>query len=83
MLESPTNLGKASATVADGEVVDIDLGRPNDESFLNVASAGLSVAVTEGLSPRFKRYIRTSAYSIATLRAYTRQKPLRARLEFP
>ncbi|KUM32505.1 lipid kinase [Arthrobacter sp. EPSL27] len=82
-LEIPPNLAEACATVAEGKVVDIDLGRANGEPFLNVASVGLSVAVTEALSPRLKRYIGPLAYSIATLRAYTRHKPFRARLEFP
>ena len=54
-LEIPNNLAEACATVADGKVVDIDLGRANGKPFLNVASAGLSVAVTEALSPRLKR----------------------------
>jgi diacylglycerol kinase (ATP) len=82
-LQIPNNLAEACATVADGKVVDIDLGRANGEPFLNVASVGLSVAVTEALSPRLKRYIGPLAYSIATLRAYARHKPFRARLEFP
>lgn len=50
-LEIPSNLAEACAAIADGEVVDIDLGRANGEPFLNVASVGLSVAVTEALSP--------------------------------
>ena len=82
-LEIPTNLAEACATVADGKVVDIDLGRANGEPFLNVASVGLSVAVTEALSPRLKRHIGPLAYGIATLRAYAVHKAFRARLEFP
>lgn len=82
-LEIPNNLAEACATVAEGKVVDIDLGRANGEPFLNVASVGLSVAVTEALSPRLKRMIGPLAYSIATLRAYARHQPFRARLEFP
>lgn len=82
-LDIPNNLAEACATIAEGKVVDIDLGRANGEPFLNVASVGLSVAVTEALSPRLKRYIGPLAYSIATLRAYARHKPFRARLEFP
>lgn len=82
-LEIPNNLAEACATIADGKVVDIDLGRANGQPFLNVASAGLSVSVTEALSPRLKRYIGPLAYSIATILAYTRHKPFRARLEFP
>ena len=64
-------------------MVDIDVGRANGEPFLNVASVGLSVAVTEALSPRLKRHIGPLAYAIATLSAYARHKAFRARLEFP
>jgi YegS/Rv2252/BmrU family lipid kinase len=82
-LEIPNNLAEACATIAEGKVVDIDLGRANGEPFLNVASVGLSVSVTEALSPRLKRYIGPLAYSLATLTAYARHKAFRARLEFP
>ena len=82
-LEIPSSLAEACAAVADGKVVDIDLGRANGEPFLNVASVGLSVAVTETLSPRLKRLLGPLAYGIATLRAYTGHKAFRARLEFP
>lgn len=82
-LEIPNNLAEACATVADGKVVDIDLGRANGEPFLNVASVGLSVAVTEALNPRLKRILGPLAYGVATLRAYTGHKAFRARLEFP
>jgi diacylglycerol kinase (ATP) len=82
-LEIPNNLAEACAAVAEGKVVDIDLGRANGQPFLNVASVGLSVGVTEALSPRLKRHIGPLAYGIATLRAYARHQPFRARLEFP
>lgn len=82
-LEIPNNLADACAAIADGKVVDIDLGRANGQPFLNVASVGLSVGVTEALSPRLKRVIGPLAYGVATLRAYARHRPFRARLEFP
>jgi diacylglycerol kinase (ATP) len=82
-LEIPNNLAEACAAIADGKVVDIDLGRANGQPFLNVASVGLSVGVTEALSPRLKRVIGPLAYGVATLRAYARHKPFLARLEFP
>lgn len=82
-LEIPANLDAACAALADGKVVDIDLGRVNGEPFLNVASVGLSVGVTESLSPRLKRSLGPLAYGVAAIRAYARHKPFRARLEFP
>ncbi|TNB70486.1 lipid kinase [Arthrobacter sp. BB-1] len=82
-LEIPNDLAGACAALAGGKVVDIDLGRANGQPFLNVASVGLSVGVTETLSPRLKRYLGPVAYGIAAVRAYARHKPFRARLEFP
>ena len=82
-LEIPAGLDPACAALADGKVVDIDLGRANGEPFLNVASVGLSVGVTESLSPRLKRRLGPLAYGVAAVRAYARHKPFRARLEFP
>ncbi|MGX5714856.1 lipid kinase [Arthrobacter sp. MAHUQ-56] len=82
-LEIPSNLDAACAALADGKVVDIDLGRANGQPFLNVASVGLSVGVTESLSPRLKRRLGPLAYGVAAVRAYRKHKPFRARLEFP
>jgi YegS/Rv2252/BmrU family lipid kinase len=82
-LEIPSDVAAACAAVAEGKVVDIDLGRANGQPFLNVASVGLSVGVTEALSPRLKRHLGPLAYGIATLRAYRRHEPFRARLDFP
>jgi len=82
-LDIPAGLDAACAALADGKVVDIDLGRANGEPFLNVASVGLSVGVTESLSPRLKRRLGPLAYVVAAVRAYARHKPFRARLEFP
>ncbi|KUM40313.1 lipid kinase [Arthrobacter sp. EpRS71] len=82
-LEIPQDLSGACAAFAEGKVVDIDLGRANGQPFLNVASAGLSVAVTEALSPRLKRLIGPLAYGVATLRSYAKHRPFHARLEFP
>lgn len=51
-------------------MVDIDLGRANGEPFLNVASVGLSVAVTEALSPRLKRHIGPLAWADVDCNGY-------------
>lgn len=82
-LDIPTGLAEACAVVADGKIVDIDLGRANGQPFLNVASVGLSVGVTEALSPRLKKHIGPLAYGVATVQAYARHRPFKARLEFP
>ncbi len=88
----PGRLDEAVRTLATGKVVDVDLGRARafgpgtpavSRSFLNVASAGLSVGVTARLSPRLKRRLGPLAYPVATLAAYRHHEPFSVRLEFP
>ncbi|MBG6096099.1 YegS/Rv2252/BmrU family lipid kinase [Nocardioides luteus] len=67
----------------EGKVINVDIGRANGHTYLNVASFGLSVAVTEALNPRLKKLIGPAAYPVATLQAYRHHKPFTARLEFP
>jgi len=82
-LQLPTDMAAACAIVVNGKMADIDLGIVDDDYFVNVASVGLSVGVTEALSPRLKRQIGSLAYPVAAVQAYLRHKPFRARLEFP
>lgn len=82
-LQVPTTLTGAVAALAEGRVVDVDLGRVGATAYLNVASIGLSVGVTEKLSPRLKKRLGPLAYPVATLAAYRAHEPFSARLEFP
>jgi diacylglycerol kinase (ATP) len=82
-LQIPSDVGSACETIATGNVVDIDLGKVGDNHFVNVASLGLSVGVTEALAPRLKRRLGAAAYPIATVTAYRRHAPFTAWLEFP
>jgi YegS/Rv2252/BmrU family lipid kinase len=82
-LQIPPRPADAVAALRSGKVVDVDLGRVDGRAFLNVASMGLSVAVTERLTPGLKRRLGPLAYPAATLMAYRHHRPFRARLEFP
>lgn len=66
-----------------GRVVDVDLGRAGEAAFLNVASLGFSVAVTERLTARAKQRLGPLAYPWAALRAYRGHAAFGARLHFP
>jgi diacylglycerol kinase (ATP) len=79
----PTGLDEAVAALVSGRVVDVDLGRVDGRAYLNVASIGLSVGVTERLTPGLKKRLGPLAYPVATLLAYRHHRPFRARLEFP
>jgi YegS/Rv2252/BmrU family lipid kinase len=82
-LEIPVHLPDAVDTLLSGKVVDVDLGRLNGHPFVNVASMGLSVVMTQKLSSRLKKVVGPVAYPVATLRAYRSLDPFTARLEFP
>ncbi|WP_019816300.1 lipid kinase [Saccharomonospora saliphila] len=82
-LQVPGDLDAACRTLADGAVVDVDVGRVDGHPLLNVASVGLAVGVTEALTARLKRFFGPLAYPVATARAYRQHRPFRARLEFP
>jgi diacylglycerol kinase (ATP) len=82
-LQIPTDVAQACETIAHGKVVDVDLGLVEDNYFVNVASVGLSVGVTQALSPKLKARVGPLAYPVATLRAYRGHEPFTVRMEFP
>lgn len=82
-LEIPSDVGAACDTIAEGKVVDVDLGLCGDDYYVNLASVGLSVEVTKALTPWLKRSTGALAYPIAAVRAFLRHKPFSARLTFP
>ncbi|MDT0167271.1 lipid kinase [Actinotalea sp. AC32] len=82
-LDVPADLAGAVATIAEGKVVDVDLGRADGRPFVNVASAGLSVGVTDALSPGLKKRLGPLAYPVAAVVAFRHHRPFTARLEFP
>jgi YegS/Rv2252/BmrU family lipid kinase len=81
-LEIPVDIEQACQTIAHGKVVDVDLGLARDNYYVNVASTGLSVKVTQALSPRLKK-IGALAYPMAATRAFFEHEPFSARLTFP
>jgi diacylglycerol kinase (ATP) len=79
----PADIEEACETIAGGKVVDVDLGLAGDNYYVNVASVGLSVGVTQALSSRLKRRIGALAYPTAAIRAFLSHEPFSARLTFP
>jgi len=82
-LEIPVELEAACRTIANGKIVDIDLGLAGDNFYVNVASVGLGVEATRALSPELKKRIGPLAYPIAAIKAFLRHEPFTARLSFP
>ena len=79
----PSEVKAACDTIANGKVVDVDLGLAGDNYFVNVASVGLGVGATEALTPWVKKSVGPLAYPVAAVRAFLRHEPFAARLHFP
>jgi len=79
----PDDVQGACETIAKGKVVDVDLGLAGSNYYVNVASAGLSVGVTQALSPWMKRRAGVLAYPMAAIKAFLNHEPFSARLTFP
>jgi diacylglycerol kinase (ATP) len=77
----PTDLEGAAEIVARGKVRLIDLARANDAYFLNVASIGMSVSVTAGLSLERKRWFGSLAYLYGGFLAFTRNSAFQIRVQ--
>ncbi len=82
-LEMPSDVEEACQTIASGKVVDVDLGLAGENYYVNVASVGLSVGVTQTLTPGLKRRIGALAYPTAAIKAFLGHEPFSARLTFP
>ena len=82
-LHVPTDLDRACETIANGKIVDIDLGLAGDNYYANRASVGIGAAVAREMSPRLKRWVGSLAYPVATAKAVVRHRPFSARLTFP
>jgi YegS/Rv2252/BmrU family lipid kinase len=77
----PTDIEAACAASA-GEVRRrIDLGWVNDRYFCTTASIGLSVQITEALSPGAKRKWGPIAYALTAARVIRRARPIHATIE--
>jgi YegS/Rv2252/BmrU family lipid kinase len=79
----PQDIEGACRTIAEGKVVDVDLGLAGDNYYVNVASVGLGVEVTRALSPWLKKSTGPLAYPAAAIRAFLEHEPFSARLTFP
>jgi len=79
----PADVDGACDTIANGKVVDVDLGLAGDNYYVNVASAGLSVGATQALSPWMKKRAGSLAYPVAAVKAFLSHEPFSARLTFP
>ena len=79
----PQDIEAACRTIAEGKLVDVDLGLAGDNYYVNVASVGLGVEATRALSPWLKRSTGPLAYPAAAVKAFLKHEPFSARMTFP
>ena len=79
----PSDIEGACDAIANGKVVDVDLGLAGENYYVNVASVGLGVEATRALSPWLKRSAGPLAYPVAAVRAFLKHEPFSAQLTFP
>ena len=73
----PLDLGDAVAILANGKVIDVDLGLAGDMPFTNHVGVGLSADVMLRVPRPLKRVIGRLAYPATALALLTRHRPLR------
>ncbi|HEX9281263.1 MAG TPA: lipid kinase YegS [Candidatus Udaeobacter sp.] len=60
----PRSPAKALALCMRGEAVPIDVGKANDDWFINAASSGFGAQITATTSPELKRLLGPAAYTV-------------------
>jgi len=77
-LEIPPDPVEAVRVAVGGVRVKVDVGRVNDDYFLNVSTGGFGAEATEESSPEVKRALGTLAYLISSARKFASLEPLEA-----
>ena len=82
-LRIPTTLREAAEVAAGDTRRAIDLGWVNGHYFFTTASIGLSVRITEELTPETKRRWGALAYGVTAVRTLARTHPFHAEIRWP
>jgi YegS/Rv2252/BmrU family lipid kinase len=81
-LRLPATLEGACEVAARGTRRPIDLGWVNGRYFFTTASMGVSVLISEELTPKTKQRWGALAYGVAAIRAATRARPFHAEISW-
>jgi YegS/Rv2252/BmrU family lipid kinase len=79
-LQIPLDTAKAAQVIVEGNLRPIDVGEVNGTPFFNVASMGLSVAMTRELTHDVKQRWGKLGYAVATFRALSQTRPFLAEI---
>lgn len=81
-LEIPRSVSKACNIIAQGKTRRIDLGCLNGKYFLNVAGLGLSTAINQEVSKKFKRHWGVLAYMVTALKIGWQIRPFEVEIRW-
>ena len=77
----PLELEQAAQTIADGNVQAVDVGRVNEQVFLNSVSLGLSCEIAGALDEHTKRRLGLLAWPLIGARVIATHQPLMVKIE--
>jgi YegS/Rv2252/BmrU family lipid kinase len=77
----PNSIPQACQIIASGKLRRIDLGWVNGKYFFNVASLGLSVKITQGLTKEIKRRWGIFAYAAIAFQVIWKSRPFHAEIK--
>lgn len=82
-MQLPKDIESFFTMIQNGKTMDVDLGRVNDEYFVNVAASGLLTDIGYKVSPEIKAVFGKMAYYIEGLREIPKSgfRPIRVRFE--
>ncbi|HLR35896.1 MAG TPA: YegS/Rv2252/BmrU family lipid kinase [Tissierellales bacterium] len=82
-MDLPTNSREFFDMIRKGKTMDVDLGKVNDEYFINVAASGLLTNVGYQVQPEVKAILGRMAYYLEGLKEIPKQKfePIRVKFE--
>jgi diacylglycerol kinase (ATP) len=78
-----TDLEEACAQIAQGVVVEVDLGKADDSYYVNVVTIGLGAEVARATPSWLKRLVGPLAYPSTIMRVLWRFRPFSAEIVFP
>ncbi len=78
----PDNVAGALDVVAEGRIINVDLGTVNGTHFANFATIGLSAEIANEAPHALKAIIGRLAYAIGGVRSFFTHKPFRAKIRW-
>jgi YegS/Rv2252/BmrU family lipid kinase len=73
----PLDLPGAIDVLVTGKVLEVDLGKINDDYFANGSSIGMASIVGRATPPRLKRWLGPTAYGLVAAAKFARYEPFR------